>query len=356
VRRWMRDLALIGLIVAGVVLWRSFQHYPTGVFDFYPLYWGGKAWLATGNAYNLAAVVPASHHGYQLFIIGNIYPLPAVLLTLPLTVLPPQAASLVWIGLLAAGVMLTLRLLDGPWWFVATLPIIEGVRIEQYTPAILAAQLLALWALRSRRYWLLGGCVAVMLTKPNQGLLFALMLVLVSRAWLPVVTSCAVLWGGSLLLDPHWVVEWLPTLVHHHDVLHQTLLWPLALLALPLLLWRDWISAAVLGQFALLPWSGIYAASALPIGIFDAPLARWWWPASWLWIVAAPLVGQPWGVALTMAVPVVIISAQRAGWRPQKLRWMGWLPGQDTSNSAVSAATGDAAPGRQGRDEHATVG
>jgi hypothetical protein len=306
--RWRRDLLVIALAVAAVVLWRGLQSYPTGVFDLYPLYWGGKAWLATGDAYNLAAVVPPDQHGYQLYRVGNIYPLPAVLLILPLTLLAPQSASLVWIGLLTGGLLLVLRLQEGPWWFALTLPIVEGLRIEQYTPAMLSVQLCGLWAVRTRRSWLVGVCVAVLLTKPNQAVLFGLLLVLVGRAWRASFVAVAVLWGGSLLLDPHWVAAWLPTLVAQRSLLQQPILWPLALFAVPLLWWRDWTSAAVVAQFALLPWSGIYAAGALPLGILHRPRAYWYWPLSWLWLVGAAFLGQPLAVGLLLVVPVVLLS------------------------------------------------
>src|SRR3954447_20736728 len=43
---------------------RALQHYPTGVFDFYPLYYGGKAWLHNHNAYALGEVAPAADVTY----------------------------------------------------------------------------------------------------------------------------------------------------------------------------------------------------------------------------------------------------------------------------------------------------
>lgn len=88
-----------------LILWRTTRSYPTGVFDFYPLYYGAKAWLASGDAYTLSSVVPPSHYGYQLYQIGNIYPLPAIFLALPFTFLPPTMAGIAWIGLVLSGLM-----------------------------------------------------------------------------------------------------------------------------------------------------------------------------------------------------------------------------------------------------------
>src|SRR4051794_36344467 len=51
----------------------------TDVFDLYPVYFGGRAWLQTGNAYATQQVVPAYHQPWDLYRTGNMYPLPAVL-------------------------------------------------------------------------------------------------------------------------------------------------------------------------------------------------------------------------------------------------------------------------------------
>ena len=44
-----RYLLLVACCTALVMVWRATQTYATGVFDFYPLYYGAKAWLLNGN-------------------------------------------------------------------------------------------------------------------------------------------------------------------------------------------------------------------------------------------------------------------------------------------------------------------
>ena len=47
------------------------QDYSTGVFDLYPLFYGARAWLTTGSAYNLKAVAPAADAGVPLLELGD---------------------------------------------------------------------------------------------------------------------------------------------------------------------------------------------------------------------------------------------------------------------------------------------
>lgn len=325
----------IMLCALAVMAWRLTRSYPTGVFDFYPLYYGAKAWLASGNAYNLTPVVPPSHFGYQLFQIGNIYPLPAILLALPFSILPPLAAGTLWLGLVTAGILIALRLNGWPLWLILYVPVIEGVRIEQHTAVVLLLQLLAYWAYRAERPWILALCCTLILSKPNQGFFFVLVLFVLSRYWRQFLIMGAAIWGGSLLLDPNWIAEWIPTLINHHNVLHQSILWPLALFAIPLFLVGNPIGGATVLQFAMLPYPGVYAASAVPISVLDDPRSRWLLPLSFLWIIPAVLIGQAWSTALLLIVPVVILSALR--WREQHL--VSWA-GQPNSPTQMVAGAG----------------
>lgn len=264
--------------------------------------------------------MPTAHYGYQLFQIGNIYPLPAVLLALPFSVLPPLAAGTLWLGLVTTGILVALRLNGWPIWLILYLPVIEGVRIEQHTAVVLLLQLLAYWAYRAKRPWVLALCCMLILSKPNQGFFFVLVLFFLSRYWRQFLVMGAAIWGGSLVLDPNWIAEWIPTLFNHHNVLHQQILWPLALLAIPLFLIGNPIGGATVLQFMMLPYPGVYAASAVPISILDDPRSRWLIPLSFFWIIPAVLIGQAWSTALLLIVPVVVLSALR--WKEQtQTRW-----------------------------------
>lgn len=309
-------LAGAALLTALAMVWRWLQQYPLPLFDLYPLYYGGLAWLQTGNAYDLAAVTPAAHEPFTVFKIGGAYPLPAVLLTLPLTLLDPHLAATLWVGGLVAGLLLALRLLDAPLWLALYVPMLEGLRIEQYTALIVILQILALWALRERRPWLLAALCALMLTKPTQAGLFTLLMVLLGRNWRQQIVAAAALWGGSLLIDPNWIVEWLAGVRGYVDAARQPVLWPLLLLGLPLLLARDWVSAAVTAQLALAPFPGVYAAGALPLSVLREPRSRWLSVASFLWPAVALLADKQLATATTLVLPLVVLSLLR--WREQR--------------------------------------
>jgi len=288
------------------------------VLDMYPVYFGAKALLQTGNAYATQAIVPSYHQEWDLYHTGNMYPLPAIFIAIPLSFLPPTQAAMVWVGLLIAGVLLALRLNGLPLWWGFSMPILDGIRIEQYTILIVIFQIIALWALRERKPWLLALCCALILTKPNQGLFFVIVLVLLARNWRQQIVVNALIWGGSLLIDPNWPIEWLPTLDHYRAITHQPILWGLALFAIPLLLIRDWPAAATVLQFLVLPFptASTYAVGAVPLTVLDDPRSKWLTVLSYGWVFPALLFGPAWATALTILLPIVILAVWR--WRERK--------------------------------------
>lgn len=301
------------LFVLAMVVWRALRVYPTGVFDFYPLYYGGRAWLTTGNAYLLDMVIAPDRRDFQLFQIGNVYPFPAVLLTLPFSLLPAQWAGILWTGLMSVGLVLALRLHDWPFWYLIYLPILEGLRIEQYTVFVVICQMVALWAWRERRPWLLAVSCVLTLTKPNHSFFLALALVILAGNWRQFALCALSFFGASFALYPMWVVDWLPRLENSHAVLHQPFLWGLALFAIPLLLVGDVISGALLLQFLLLPYPGVYSSASLPLGIVGDRRSRWLIVAAVLWPVLGVLVGVAWATGLALVLPTVALGLLRCG-------------------------------------------
>lgn len=303
-----RLVVLAIVAVAAAAALRASQQYPTRLFDLYPLYYGGLAWVETGNAYLLDTVVPATDRGFQLFEIGNLYPLPAVFITLPLTLLHPQSAGTIWVAFLVAGLIAALRLYGGSYWFLLYVPLIEAVRIEQYTAFIVIAQIVALWALRERRVWILAVCCALILTKPNHGLAFVIAVALLSGSWRRIGVVASLPWLASLALDPSWPAHWVAAVAGHQVAPHQRILWPIALLGSPLLLVGDVIGAAVVLQFFALPFPGVYAASSLLLPLLRTARLRWLVATSFLWPFPAVVVGTAWATALTLVLPMVIAS------------------------------------------------
>ncbi|MDP9180559.1 MAG: glycosyltransferase 87 family protein [Chloroflexota bacterium] len=289
--------------------WRALQDYPTRLFDLYPLYYGGIAWLKTGTAYVLDSVVPIGDHSYLVYQVGNIYPLPAVIVTLPLTLLPPQIAGTLWIALLVGGLIGSLRLYGGSYWFLLYLPLLEAVRIEQYTALIVIFQIVALWAVRERRPWILALCCAIILTKPSHGLAFVIAVALLSGHWRRILLVSGLLWGASLAADPSWPVEWASALVQDGRFEAGGFMWPIAAFAVPLTIVADVVGAAVVLQFLLLPLFGVYVATSVPLSLLHDPRIRWLVALSFLWPFPAALLSPAWATVLTLVLPMVVLSA-----------------------------------------------
>lgn len=305
---------------------------PTGVFDFYPLYHGGRAWLATGNAYALEAVIPPDRRNFQLYQIGNVYPFPAVMVVLPFSLLPAHLAGILWTGLLVAGLLLALRLHGWPYWYLAFMPLAECVRIEQFTAFIVIFQIVALWAWRARRPWLLAICTTLMLTKPNHALIFAAAITILAANWRPMLSVAVPFYLSSFLLQPNWVVEWVARLQNSHNVLHQPIHWQLAFFAIPLFLLGDLIGGALVLQFLMLPYPFVYATAAIPLSVIGDRRGKWLTVTGALWIIAAAVVGEVWAIALLILLPVVVIAGLR--WRERR----GGMPLLTRPNDAMAAA------------------
>jgi hypothetical protein len=319
---------LIGatLFVLLVFAWQvSHPNHDNVLKDVYPLYYGAKAWLHGGDAYDLSAVAPpVADPTSPFYRAGNGYPLPAVLLMLPLTLLRPEVASYVWTGLLAAGLICSLRLARLFPWFVFYWPLWNGLRLQQYTVLIVIAQIVALWAYRERRPWLLAGCCAVIVTKPTHGVAFAVVLALLARNWRQQLLVVGTALGATLLLDPGWPAEWLAAVQRYQEVTQQPHAWVLGLFVVPLLLTRDVIGSAVVLEFLCFATPlniAPYPASALPLSVLDDRRSKWLVCASWLWLVLAVYLDLLWVMALVLFLPLVVLSTlrwweRRSGARP----------------------------------------
>jgi hypothetical protein len=303
----------VALVLAGgVMAFQAAQDYATGLFDLYPLYYGARAWLATGNAYDLKAVAPPEHAGVSLLELGNAYPFPALFFILPLAALAPATAGILWSGLVTFALTVGAKLARC-WWMLLYLPMVEAVRIEQYTALVVVFQLLALWALRQNRRWWLGLMECLILTKPNQGALFVLVLMVVARNWRQFGVWLAVIWGGSLVLSPAWPAEWLPVALNNVTAVSRPVYWQFAVLLVPLLLARDWLSVSLVAPVLAGQFRDVYVAASLPLGVTDVALSRWLPPLAILWLYVSALTDPAWGTALTLVLPVVVLSVQR--WR-----------------------------------------
>jgi hypothetical protein len=309
-----RFVLLAALVVSGTMALQATQDYPTGLFDLYPLYYGAKAWLVTGSAYDLRAVAPPPPPGVtSLLDLGNAYPFPAIFFVLPLTALTPALAGIVWTGLLALSLVGAIRLVSGAWWLLLYLPLVEAVRIEQFTALIVAMQVAALWCLRHDRRWWLGLLECLIMTKPNHGALFVVVLLLLGHNWKQFMVWSAVVWGGSLLASPAWPMEWLPIALNNVDAVPRPVYWQFAVLLVPLVIVRDWISISLVAPVLLGQFRDVYVAAALPLGVVDMPHSMWLAPTALLWVLVSTVWDPGWGTALMLVLPVVAFSCYR--WR-----------------------------------------
>lgn len=301
--------AVLSIAAAG---WTLLEPSPLPMRDLFPLYYGAHAWVQTGSAYALDAVTPAAYHGYHVLPIGNGYPLPAVLLVLPLSLLPPKIAAALWVGLLTLALLLALRLSGQPFWLLLYVPLLECLRNQQYSALIVALLLVAIWAYREHKPWPLAFCCALLLTKPTQGALLALALALLARNWREQIVALTAVWGGSLLLDPNWPAEWLRAATTYSALTAQPVYWALAAFALPLLLAHDLLGAALVLQLALFPFPiGFYAASALPLSVLHDRRSKWLMVASFLLPFPAIWLGQAWAIALALLLPIALLALLR---------------------------------------------
>jgi hypothetical protein len=308
-------LATVVACTALMMLWRNDRTSQTGLTDLYPLYYGAKAWVAEGNAYHLANVAPVRDQQYGVFLIGNAYPLLGVLLVLPLSLLSPHVASVVWVGLLTAAILLALRLYGASPWMIIYWPLLEAIRLEQLTAFVIAAQILALWAYRTRRPWLLGLACGLALTKPTQAFLFVAMLLVLTEDRIRPIGAMIALWGCTLLFDPTWPLEWLAGLRQYDAVALHPYYWQLALLALPLLALRSYIGAAIMAAFCFFrfPLPAPYMASMIPLGMLDDRRVIWLVPVSYLWWPLAATFGHAWGAAIAFFFPLLALAVWRWG-------------------------------------------
>ena len=334
-------LAVLGIVVAGAMIWRNLQPYP--IADTYPVYFGAQAWLKTGNAYNLDAVVdPIELRSFvdangvrttpyeQMHRYGNAYPFPLSAWLLPLSLLSPKVFAVVWIGLLTAVVVLALRWIRAPLWLLAFYPLWQGIRLEQIAIVVFVAQIVGVYALLERSDarstpWLVAFASAIAMLKPTQGAVVALAMIVMGqmwRHWKIMLVAFGVVWGLPTLLDPNWIAEWLASSRQYRAVSLQYIPWLLAVFMIAFAWWRDWVSAAAWLQFAVTPFTWVYTAVSLPLRLLKHRLMAVIVVLSNAWILIAALLVEQVGkaraeiaaIVLTIGLPMLLIGMkQRCG-------------------------------------------
>ena len=160
-----------------------------GASDFNQLWYGARSLLAGGSPY--AAVGPGRTFNWPFPLF---YPLPAVLVAVPFTALPPAAASMAFSGISAA-LLAWVFTRNAPYRLVAVLSFsfYYAVAISQWSPLLIASVLIP-------------GLGFLLVAKPTIGLA----LWLYNPRWQAAV-ACASLLLISVVVRPVWPLEWIQT-------------------------------------------------------------------------------------------------------------------------------------------------
>jgi hypothetical protein len=321
-----RRFVLVGLAAAQLtllaLLWRAGIVTP----DFFPLYLGAELVRLGQSPYgpDATALLMERWTAPEPFPRAGIaYPLPVLALVVPLTLLPFPLAAGLWVLIGASVAALVSRLPDVdlllPMLFW---PLFWSAAIGQATLIWFGLSVLLILAMRDRRVWLVGGCIALLPLKPQSGLLFALL----GCWWAWQEDRKAFIWaagvGGvvaalAFALQPGWLWPWLGQLAVYSAAVRPISLFPWAIVLL-LACWRlPWAAKIAIPQVFLFPlvrqeygidpytmlplllvWCGIGGRAAL----VGAGLS-WLWP---LFLVAG------WGTIateLTLLAPLAMLGS-----------------------------------------------
>ncbi|HET7550027.1 MAG TPA: hypothetical protein VFK04_01980 [Gemmatimonadaceae bacterium] len=262
-----------------------------GASDFNQLWYGARALLAGGNPY--AAVGPgrAFEWPFPLF-----YPLPAVLVAVPFTMLTPAGASMLF-SCIAAALFVWVLTGSAPYRLAAVLSFsfYYAVAISQWSPLLIASVLIPS----------LGFLLVV---KPTIGLA----LWFYKPNWQAIIGGVLLL-AISILVRPEWPMEWIQTFgagTHIRGPI-TTLGGPLVLLAL--LRWRR-PEARLLVALACVPHTTLLY-EVLPLFLVPASWAQSLLLVALNWIAQIVLITlQPYSsladrakVSATVAVALVYL-------------------------------------------------
>lgn len=265
--------------------------------DFEPLYFAAQRVQAGLSPYGADATSALAAQWPAPFVAAGIaYPLQIILLVLPLTWLPWTLALSLWVS---AGTIMAYRSirLASPWPYVLLLPLLflpfhRNIMLGQATLVWFGLTVTMLLAIKSPQPWLVGLTCALLVLKPQNGLLFAV----AGLVWAFRHDRRALWWfaGGSgalgivsLLVQPGWIDAWLQQMQVYRGIVQPPTLLPAGLL-LVLACWRlPWWARVAAAQVVFFPLSDVY--STLPLLLcwiaIGGPAALIGAGVSWLWVM-----------------------------------------------------------------------
>jgi hypothetical protein len=287
---------LISLWIISLLLQKTGDGLET---DFYPIYRAGQTLLAGQSPYSQTEI----DHYKQVWEVpfaaaGFAYPLPIVVGILPLLLLPLKAAAFIWVAFGIVGAVAAIRLRPD-WQPILLLPFLflplhRAATFRQATLIWVAMIPVLVWAMRTRKSWLVGWCIVMLPAKPQVGLLFSL----AGLYWALRENRFTLIWaagwgflilGGSFLLDPTWLSGWMKNLQLYNEVVTPVSFLPWSLVLIVVTWKLPWYARLAAAQVALFPASDVY--SALPlllswVGI-GGRLALLGSALSWVWLFAS---------------------------------------------------------------------
>ncbi|HEU5103144.1 MAG TPA: glycosyltransferase 87 family protein [Roseiflexaceae bacterium] len=266
--------------------------------DFFPLYFAAGRVVAGLSPYGSQATAELARLWQAPFATAGIaYPLPFLVLVLPLAFLPFAIAAGLWILTGVAGVAASLRLAED-WRPLILLPLLflpvyRGVVLGQATLVWFGLAVLLLLGIRYRWDWAVGISAALLLLKPQNGLLFGI----AGLIWAMRAERRALLWFVgvegflaivAIVLQPGWLAAWLAQIQTYNAIVHPPSLLPWGLV-LALVAWRQpWWSIVAACQVVFFPLSDLY--SALPLLLcwiaIGGRVALFGASISWIWSLA----------------------------------------------------------------------
>jgi hypothetical protein len=238
--------------VCGTLAYAAFRRTPDHVADFDQLWYGARALLTGGNPYAVVGPGRAFDFPWPLY-----YPLPAVLLVVPLAMVPLFVARAVFVAL-GAGVLAYAVTRDGwrPLLTFMSAAYVVSLTQVQFAPLFVAALFLPIVGV-------------VLVAKPNLGACIA---VSPMSKWLLVMSlgGAAILIAGSFLAMPEWFGAWLASLSDAPHVRPYVLRPGGVLLLAALLRWRR-PEARLLAALAVVPQNATLY-DTLPLFVIPATI------------------------------------------------------------------------------------